>query len=379
MNILGIKKKCIGCGACVAVCSCSALSLGQNEDGFYRPMMDKLKCIDCGKCVKICPIINKSSFEPEQRFYYGWCNDESVRAESSSGGAFTVLADSILASGGVVFGAKYSNDFSRVVMASTDEATMDELRVSKYCSADSSGLYEKMTSALKKGKKILLTGTPCQIAAARRIFGQDNANLILVDFLCGGNPSARCYEDYIHFLERKYKSKVSSVNFRDKGQGWSKMVLTVHFENGKKYSSYWEYDPYYVGFCGTFTRDEQCLDCIFSERHESDITIADFWGYRKANITNDEKGMSLITIHSQRGQKLFEEAKHRMTIFKLDEKYGSYGFVQKHADPQKVLVRKQFFEEFKKNGFVSAARSTYFKGGKIAVVARKISSRLLGK
>jgi len=379
MNILEFDKKCTGCGACNAICPYSAISLELNEDGFYRPMMDKAKCVNCGECVKICPVINKPFFIPEQRFYYGWCNDENIRVKSSSGGVFSALAETILASGGVVFGAKFSNDYTRVVMASTEEATMDELRVSKYCAADANGLYEKMATALKAGKKVMLTGTPCQISAARRIFAHKNSNLVLVDFICGGNSSAKCYKEYIHFLEKKYKSKVSSVNFRDKNQGWSRIVLTVNFKNGKKYSSFWEYDPYYVGFYNTYIRDEQCLDCIFSAHHESDITIADFWGFRNANIINDEKGISLIAIHSSIGEETFQAAKHNMTVFELDRKYGEYGFVQKHADPKKVNMRKKFFDEFKKNGFIVAAKRTYFKGGKFGVFVKKTKRKLFKK
>lgn len=378
MSIIEIEKKCCGCGVCVDICSVSALTLARNEEGFYRPYIDPVKCVDCGKCTSVCPVINPPVFKMEQSFYYGWHNDEKVREQSSSGGAFSALADCVLASGGVVFGARYSDDFHSVQMSSTEATTISNLRVSKYCAANSFGLYKAIRTELLNGRKVMLTGTPCQVAAARRVFGNNNSNLLLVDFLCGGNPSAKCYEDYICSLERKFNAKVSNVTFRDKCRGWSNMVLTVYFDNGKRYRSFWEYDPYYFGFCNAYTRDEQCLSCSFAVKHESDITIADFWGFRNAHIANDEKGMSFLAIHSPTGQKAFEEVRKSMTVFELEDKYGNYGFRDKSNNKEKIEMRKQFFERFKETDFLTAAYATYYQGGRLGVVSRKISRRFFG-
>ena len=46
------KKKCIGCGTCVAICPVGAISFG--SDG--KAQIDKSKCIHCGACQASCPV-----------------------------------------------------------------------------------------------------------------------------------------------------------------------------------------------------------------------------------------------------------------------------------------------------------------------------------
>lgn len=46
------KKKCIGCGTCVAICPVGAISFS-NEG---KAVIDKTKCIRCGSCQASCPV-----------------------------------------------------------------------------------------------------------------------------------------------------------------------------------------------------------------------------------------------------------------------------------------------------------------------------------
>ena len=45
------KEKCIGCGACIAVCPHDAISL---KDG--KAVIDQKKCNKCFDCIEICPV-----------------------------------------------------------------------------------------------------------------------------------------------------------------------------------------------------------------------------------------------------------------------------------------------------------------------------------
>lgn len=47
------KKTCIGCGACVAVCPNSAITL-KAEIG--KAEIDQKKCKKCYACIDICPV-----------------------------------------------------------------------------------------------------------------------------------------------------------------------------------------------------------------------------------------------------------------------------------------------------------------------------------
>lgn len=97
-------KECTGCMACVNACNKGALAIVQNEEGYYRPLVDADKCIGCHLCEKSCPILNvpARNKQEEIKVYAGWHKDENVRMSSSSGGAFTALADAILEKGGCV-------------------------------------------------------------------------------------------------------------------------------------------------------------------------------------------------------------------------------------------------------------------------------------
>lgn len=375
MNILEIKKHCTGCAGCVDMCPVDALSLQLNDDGFFRPVLDNSKCIDCGKCVKTCPVISNDRIICEDQFFYGWNLDKQIRAASSSGGIFSGLASSFLNSNGLVIGAAYSEDFKDVCMLSTDEVSLESLRVSKYISANPTGMYREIREALKQGRKVMLTGTPCQTAAARRIFGT-NPNLLLVDFICGGYPSRIAYNQYVCKLEKKYKSNIKALSFRDKVKGWSETRIGIVFQNGKKYNKNYQYDPYYYYYCTPYLKNEQCLDCIYHDHHESDITISDFWGYRAAKIKNDDLGMSLIAVHTKNGRKFLELAKPNFQLFDLDPALAEYGFLPKHTTETEKKERQAFLLDMKTKSFHYAAHKREFKGGEVGIILRKAYRRL---
>ncbi len=376
MNIFDVEKACVGCAGCIDACPVDALVLAKDLYGFFVPKLKKDKCISCGKCVKMCPVIEKGFFKREPAYFYGWSKVEEVRASSSSGGIFRSLADYVLRQNGVVFGARYSEDFYSVTMDSTENVSIEELQRSKYVQANATGVYSRIKDLLKQGKKVLLTGTPCQIAAARKQFG-DEENLILVDFLCGGVPSPDCYMQYIQWLEKKFKSKVVNVNFRDKKNGWTRSSIRVLFENQKMYFSSYEYDPYYALFYMTpFMKNEACLDCKFTSDRFSDLTIADFWGFRKAKIPNDDKGMSLVVAHTSKGKDVIM-AMEKVELIPLEEKYGNYDFVPKKNSEEKRKKREMFLQNFIEVGFIEAICKDFYKYRKMGVFLRKCKRRMV--
>lgn len=375
MNILDINKDCVGCGACVDSCPADALKLEFNNDGFYEPVLDNDKCFDCSKCVKVCPVIEPVNDAITPQSYYGWINDYEIRKNSTSGGAFSAIADEVLKQGGVVFGAKYGDDFKYVEMASTEECTLDDLRVSKYCQTRSNGLYKKISRCLKDDKKVMLTGTPCQIAAARKMFG-NNENLLLVDFICGGVSPETAYADYINWLEKKYKSEVVSVNMRDKFKGWNEPHVKVVFENGKQYIKPYQLDYYNHYFYTTFMKNEQCTHCSFTNHSSADITIADFWGYKQANIPCYKKGLSLICLYTDKAKKLLGDLNKSMTLFELEEKDVKYAFGEKNKSESTLKHRRYFLDLVREKGFIGAAKTDHFKGGTFGIYWRAILRRL---
>ena len=381
MNITDISKKCVGCGACVDSCPLEILQLEHNCDGFLVPSITTDTCVHCGKCTSVCPVIDPKQDTWSGDCYYGYSKDEAVRALSSSGGAFSVFANQIIKENGVVFGARYSDDFKEVVMASSGECTFDELRRSKYCQSNPNGLYKKIGKALAEGKTVLLSGTPCQIAGAKKIFG-DKDNLLLVSFLCGGVTPPTAFSNYMEWLEKKYHSKIKSVNMRDKSLGWGRPPkIRVEFENGKTYSRRYQLDYYYYYYyCTPLFKNEQCITCAFTQHNDSDLTIADFWGYKKANVENDGKGLSLICAHSEKGKRFLDKVKSEFVLVPLDKKQAEYGFGEKKHSEEVLKKRQSFLEKIRETSFVEAAESDMFSrgvaGAFVKLAIRKVIRKL---
>lgn len=98
------KTDCCGCTACKSICPKEAISMKEDEEGFLYPVVDKNKCINCGLCKKVCPIINRvSEVKKEQEAYIVNNKNEAVRSESTSGGAFTPIAEYIIDKRGSCF------------------------------------------------------------------------------------------------------------------------------------------------------------------------------------------------------------------------------------------------------------------------------------
>lgn len=376
MNVLEIEKKCTGCSACVDSCYFGALKLESDENGFYSPSLNSDKCVDCGKCVKACPLVNFEAVSGEKECYYGWSVDNSIRETSSSGGVFSVFAEEILSHNGVVFGAEYSEDYKSVKINSTLNTTLESLKTSKYVQSNSEGAYRSMMQELKKGRNVLFTGAPCQIAGAKNVLDECSENLLLVDFLCGGFPSPLCFSQYAEWLESKYSSEIVEINFRDKKKGWSNSGIRVKFKNKKEYFSTPTYDPYYYYYCTPYIKNESCMDCKFKTQRAADITIADFWGFRNLKIPNDEKGMSLIIAHTEKGKAFLNSIREKLVLYPLEYKDASYGFEAKNRTEKELKERESFLSCVRKDGFIAVAKKNYYKNGKIGITFRKIKKRL---
>lgn len=376
MNIFDFEKKCSGCAVCVDTCPVDAITITQDEDGFYVPYLNSQVCINCEKCVKVCPALDSEIPITQREFFYGWNNDETIRSVSSSGGIFNALAQEVIDNGGFVFSAAYSDDFKSVIITSTQDVPLSKMRTSKYVQSNAMGACREMERLLKEGKKVLFCASPCQVAGAKKFFEDKYENLILVDFLCGGFPSPAIYSEYIKWLERKKNSKVTDINFRDKRNGWSKSGIRVDFENGKEYFSSPVYDPYYYYYGTHFMRNKSCLGCKFRESRFADITIADFWGFREMKLPNDEKGMSLIITYTLKGKKFLDDIKRKLTLFQISEEYGSYGFEPNDKTAEELQQREDFLRKIRENGFIETAKQDYYKNGKFGIICRKVTNKL---
>ena len=146
---------------------------------------------------------------------------------SQSGGAFTAIATAFLKCGGIVYGCEMDNSNQAVYKRIDHIEKLEEIKGSKYVQAKLGNTYAGIEADLKLGRIVLFSGTPCYVMAVKQYFSRSKFyyNLYTVDLICHGVPSPRVYNSYLHYLERKMKSKIKEFIFRDKiGGGWHKHV-----------------------------------------------------------------------------------------------------------------------------------------------------------
>lgn len=171
------KSKCCGCYGCYNICPKGAIEMVQDEKGFYYPQIIKEKCINCGLCNKICPISNKIEIENSPKAFAAYNKDKRIREKSSSGGVFTLLAEKILEQNGVVFGAKFDENFNVVHSYVERKEDLEVFRGSKYVQSKIGDTYKKAEELLKNGRLVLFSGTPCQIEGLKKYIRKEYDNL----------------------------------------------------------------------------------------------------------------------------------------------------------------------------------------------------------
>lgn len=327
MHEVATHDQCTGCSACSAVCPTRAITLEEDEWGFPRVQIDNETCIDCGACLKVCPAISfpvrKGKLGDEQ-FYAAYHRDAETRAASSSGGAFSALAESVLSEGGAVCAAALNTDTWSVhhIIIDSPEGLV-KLRASKYMESIVGDCFMRIRDLLRSGRNVLFAGTPCQVAGLHLYLKKEYERLVTVDIVCHGVPSPRLFQDYIRHLESQEKSQVLDYTFRDKRWSWYHFNMKATFSSGSCYYGKWEEDPFYRGFLADLFLRESCYTCRYS-KHEryADITLSDFWGYQSAKhkgergFPNDDKGISMIMINTQRGETLYQHAKDKLIVCK---------------------------------------------------------------
>ena len=155
-NIRFLEDKCTGCTACMNSCPKKAICMVEDPAGFTYPQINTERCVDCGICVSVCPVAEPvEQIDTRVSAYYGAVTDANVVAKSSSGGAFSMMAEYVLAQDGVVFGAAFDYETMDLLYMSTNACTLDDLRRSKYIASQPREVFSEVKLQLEKGSPVL--------------------------------------------------------------------------------------------------------------------------------------------------------------------------------------------------------------------------------
>ena len=310
MPILAAKEECTGCSACANICPHEAICVSPDASGFLMPKVNENKCVECKLCEKACPIVNgvNLKYPGVTDVYAFW--DNKTRTESSSGGAFSAIARWVLDRGGIVFGAAWHKGFkcSHVSCEGCNELSV--LRGSKYLQSDIEHTFIEARQALRNGRYVLFTGTPCQIAGLRSFLIKPYEKLVTVDIVCHGVPSNTLFINYINKLKSGYSKYASATGFEFRNlHGWG-IAPSVKKENYRLGALVGVSNLYMSAFEKAAIFRESCYDCHFNGlARVGDITIADFWGIGalgKPFRHDVSKGVSLILINSDMGRSIID-------------------------------------------------------------------------
>lgn len=344
------KQVCCGCGSCQAACPADAIKMIADEEGFLYPKIDQDKCVECGKCKRACAFTKSRTTESNVKAAYAVKHKkDTIRLESRSGGIFSAITDWVLNENGIVYGAilDEANTVKHIRCSTPEER--NRCRGSKYVQSKiDKKIYLQLKSDLLAGRNVVFSGTACQIDAMKNyIPAKLKENLICIDIVCHGVASPLIFKDYIQHWEERTKSKVISIDFRNKKKyGWESHVETVYFEKGKVDSGIFAeiYGQHNI-------LRPSCYGCPYKNTNRiGDITIGDFWGIHKAAPGfSDNKGVSLVYINSEKGSSIFEYIQSDLIIKKVTMADSLQPeLVTAFGEPE---TREEFWKEYKRNGF----------------------------
>ena len=308
-TVTGEESSCSGCGACAALCPKSCISMKPNNNGFIVPVIDTQVCISCGKCRKVCPMLGNTVHYEPQKVYAAYAKQE--QQNSTSGAMSYLIAREFIDTGGVVYGAAYDQKLRvRIIRVdSTDQLV--HIQGSKYVQANIGDALFQLIEDLGVGRKVLFTGTPCEIAGVKAVSTDKKLeeNLYTAEIICHGTPSPKMFADYLSWAERHYGRRITAYSFRAKNKDTDKdFMIHLGFSDGSECMVSGFKDPYYKLFFSSRWFRESCYECPFAaEKRIADITLGDFWNAEKLpDGFGTDRRISVVQVNNEKGEKLME-------------------------------------------------------------------------
>lgn len=355
---MNFETDCYGCGACVKGCPTQCISLKEDKKGFLKPYIEAEKCIDCGLCEKLCIAGFKNEHKEIHalKAMYGYNLDIDKRNGGASGGVFFELASACLKKGYLIAGCVWDDNWSPVHVLTDDIETVKRMQRSKYAQSDVSGVLDPIKKAVKTGKKVLFSGTPCQIAAVKKYVGEPE-NLFCVGLVCHGVASRKIWRKYLDSI-RSQHGEIKNVRMREKaGIVWSKLSLFFEFEDGKQLVlSKPENGQFMQCFQERVYVSSRCLACQFKgDAIDADIILGDGWGQNEiVKSMEDGRGMSCILIKNEKALELWNKVGENFFVKEATAEVVARGNTRLISPSKKNPLTKKFYNEVEKRGTVDA-------------------------
>ena len=317
------KALCCGCEACVQVCAHNAITMKEDNEGFRYPVVDTEQCVECGLCEKVCQYNDMPPKHAEKKYAFGGYHvNPEVRFESTSGGAFSAIVDAFCDENYIIVGAE-ARGMDVFHSYIEDKAGLAKFRKSKYTQSVIGKSYKQVKAFLKEGKKVLFSGTPCQIAGLRcylRNVNQDN--LLTVEVICEGVPSPLYVRKWNEHLKEQCGYEIGIIDYRytgkallQKGKWDFQQVKIVSNDRKKTYIKDRWFNPFWSIWLNHLMSRPSCYKCRFTTAERgADITLGDLWGVHLycPELYGSNGGSSLIVCNTAKGKAVMEKAQKSM-------------------------------------------------------------------
>lgn len=238
---------------------------------------------------------------------------------------------------------------------------------SKYVQSAIGDTYAQAQKDLLDGKRVLFSGTPCQIAGLKQYLKKDYENLLTVDIICHGVPSKRFFQSFMEDYGKKLGGTITEFYFRDKSKGQGMITRSVyknkHGERQEKVIT-GNLLSYVNLFSRSFTYRKNCYSCPFaSEKRVGDLTLGDFWGFHEEYPSYDEKqglsngkGVSCILVNTNQGKATLEQCEGQFVLMTSDFEKVARHNDQLHSPSKYSPKREQILELYQKEGYEAVDR-----------------------
>ena len=370
------SSQCSACGLCSIVCPQQCISLAEDDMGFMFPSIDGDKCTSCGVCLQRCPagVIDKKTDDETNVLgvYSCWNLNERIRARSSSGGAFSAIAESVVEKGGIVYGAE-STDYLMVKHRAVDRVE-DIYRIcgSKYQPSFAWDVYKDIRKEIQRGRMVLFSGTPCQVSALKEYVG-DPENICYVDIACHGIPSLRVLREKCKKFEPHI---VNRIEYRDKRTGWKNYTCVYYDKAGKEISHETVSESDFMrGYIENLYIRESCEGCKYANLPRvGDISLADCWSKSHDDSEQSDKGVSAVLVNSEKGRVFFDNCCNKLFVEETNLEYVLKGTPTLIKGSKRNKRKEIFWFRFAKYGY-KKTMSYFFKIPIIKCKIRRLIKR----
>lgn len=289
----------------------------------------------------------------------GYIKDEKIRFNSTSGGAFSAIVDTYCDKSYVIFGAA-SEGLEVFHTYITDKEELDKFRKSKYSQSKIGDSYKEVRAFLLEGKKVVFSGTPCQIAGLKMYLDAtklNTSNLLTVEVVCEGVPSPLYMKKYEKYLEKRYGKKIENIDYRYTGKTcfdcgkWDFEIMKIKLLDNKKeiIVDRW-FNPFWTIWLNHLMSRPSCYECHFARKERTaDITLGDLWGVHLycPELYGNNGGASVVFANTDKGKEIVLNAKDKMYghELKTEDALRYQSPMRKHIDINPS--REMFMDDLK--------------------------------